>query len=318
MAQNREIGELGDRLTVDTSGNSVSISSNLFVTSTVNAASHTTGSTGTGTGGISANATNLWIGNNSVNSSLTSSEVRIGGTLIGNSTGPYGKTEATLNVNSALTSNNSSYLGGTAAASYALKADVHYIGTTSVALNRASASLALTGITSIDGTANNSTYAFGKTEGNLNVNSATYATSSSTNTFTIGTAAYHVANGNFGIGTTTPRAILDVANTSAMIIPTGTTAQRPTGIDGMIRYNTDTVLPEYYSASYAQWIKFKDAPTYTIYYVIVGGGGGGGYGSGNDKGGAGGGAGGMVTGSMTVSSASTYSVDVGGGGGAAA
>jgi len=47
---------------------------------------------------------------------------------------------------------DSDKLGGTLAASYALKADVHFIGTTSVALNRASASLNLTGV-NIDGTA---------------------------------------------------------------------------------------------------------------------------------------------------------------------
>ena len=47
---------------------------------------------------------------------------------------------------------DSDKLGNTLAASYALKADVHYIGTTSVALNRASASLNLAGV-NIDGTA---------------------------------------------------------------------------------------------------------------------------------------------------------------------
>jgi len=47
---------------------------------------------------------------------------------------------------------DSDKLGGTLAASYALKADTHYIGTTPIALNRASSSQSLTGI-SIDGTA---------------------------------------------------------------------------------------------------------------------------------------------------------------------
>ena len=59
-------------------------------------------------------------------------------------------------------------------------------------------------------TANNSTFAFGKSEGDLNVNSAIYANSSVTNTFTVGTAAYFVANGNLGIGTTTPTNKLSV------------------------------------------------------------------------------------------------------------
>ena len=279
-----------------------------------------------------------------------------------------GKTEGNLNVNNALTANNSTNLGGTAAASYALKADTTYVGTTAITLNRATAAQALTGITSIDGsaatlttartigdvsfngsaaivperilfkdtrstnynpfsysgatlhlktnttdslsdggtyhgvldlahwsdssggvnhqlgltdngnmyvrystnatnwsswslfqlnstlnaniasylpnysgvvnasslnvgtafTANatvvnavsyyagatliaNTTGPYGKTEGSLNVNSSIYANGSSTNTFTIGTAAYHVANGNFGIGNSTPADKLVVA-----------------------------------------------------------------------------------------------------------
>ena len=41
---------------------------------------------------------------------------------------------------------------------------------------------------------------------------------------------------------TAPRAVLDVNATSSMIVPTGTTAQRPTAatsVAGMVRYNTD-------------------------------------------------------------------------------
>ncbi len=38
----------------------------------------------------------------------------------------------------------------------------------------------------------------------------------------------------------TPRAVLDVNSTSAMVVPTGTSAQRPaTAVAGMVRYNTD-------------------------------------------------------------------------------
>jgi hypothetical protein len=48
-----------------------------------------------------------------------------GSTLIGNTTGPYGKTEGNLNVNSALTANNSTNLGGTAAASYQLNSTLN-------------------------------------------------------------------------------------------------------------------------------------------------------------------------------------------------
>jgi hypothetical protein len=49
-----------------------------------------------------------------------------------------------------------------------------------------------------------------------------------------------------------PRAVLDVNATSAMIVPTGTTAQRPaTPVTGMVRYNTTNQTVEAYSGS--QW-----------------------------------------------------------------
>jgi|GEM_PF-1982296 len=46
---------------------------------------------------------------------------------------------------------------------------------------------------------------------------------------------------------TSPRAVLDVNATSAMILPSGNTAQRPvTGITAMFRNNTDTKSPEFF------------------------------------------------------------------------
>lgn len=57
-----------------------------------------------------------------------------------------------------------------------------------------------------------------------------------------------VGTGNTGIRTTAPRASLDVVGTDAIIVPVGTTAQRPTTPTvGMIRYNTTTKKYEGYA-----------------------------------------------------------------------
>jgi hypothetical protein len=46
-------------------------------------------------------------------------------------------------------------------------------------------------------------------------------------------------NGNVGIGTTSPDASLDISQkTDAVSLPVGTTGTRPTGVNGMIRYNS--------------------------------------------------------------------------------
>ena len=49
------------------------------------------------------------------------------------------------------------------------------------------------------------------------------------------------AGGNVGIGTGAPVVSIDVRATDAVLLPRGTTAQRPTGLErGLIRYNTET------------------------------------------------------------------------------
>ena len=153
-----------------------------------------------------------------------------------NTTYINGKTEANLNVNSAVNAtnaNNATYLGGTTASGYQTTAGL-------------SANVATL-------TANNTTYVNGKTEGNLNVNSAatatnannasylggtaaagyqttaglsanvltlaanssTYSNASVSNTFTVGTASYFVANGNVGIGASSPSAKLQIEQDQA-------------------------------------------------------------------------------------------------------
>jgi hypothetical protein len=60
---------VGTAATVNTTG--------IYHTGTVNAASHTTGTTGTGTGGISANVTTLFIGNNTINTFISTGGITV-------------------------------------------------------------------------------------------------------------------------------------------------------------------------------------------------------------------------------------------------
>ena len=157
------------------------------------------------------------------------------------------------------------------------------------------------------------------------------------------------SNGKVGIGISAPVASLDLQNkTDAIILPRGTTAQRPSSpVNGMIRYNTTiSIVEEYRNGQWAGLSNvftaaggtestyssggvnykvhtFTSSGNFTVqsgsvtvdYLAIAGGGGGGGHMSGgwyNDPAG-GGGAGGMITGTMSVTSGS-YSVTIGAGG----
>jgi hypothetical protein len=55
--------------------------------------------------------------------------------------------------------------------------------------------------------------------------------------------------GNVGIGTTSTPIKLSISGTDAMLVPVGTTAQRPTGAAGYFRYNSDLVSFEGYNGS---------------------------------------------------------------------
>lgn len=65
-----------------------------------------------------------------------------------------------------------------------------------------------------------------------------------------GSERYRVSStGNFGIGSTNPLVKLVVNSTDAVGLPVGTTAQRPTGATGYIRYNTTLSSFEGYNGS---------------------------------------------------------------------
>lgn len=105
--------------------------------------------------------------------------------------------------------------------------------------------------------------------------------------------------------------IANFTSTGAIILPSGTTAQQPTGANvsnGMMRYNTDNASLEAYLTNI--WVPIAYGP-YTVEYLIVAGGGGGGF-----RVGGGGGAGGVLSGNASVVPNTVYSFAVGNGGAA--
>lgn len=52
-----------------------------------------------------------------------------------------------------------------------------------------------------------------------------------------------------GVGTPSPRVALDVYGSDAIGVPVGNTADRPTGAEGFIRYNTDSSAVEYWNGT---------------------------------------------------------------------
>ena len=60
---------------------------------------------------------------------------------------------------------------------------------------------------------------------------------------------YKDASGKVGIGTNAPAVTFAISATDAVLLPTGTTAQRPTGATGYIRYNSSLNQFEGYGAS---------------------------------------------------------------------
>jgi len=137
----------------------------------------------------------------------------------------------------------------------------------------------------------------------------------------------------------------NIDDTGFIKLPQGSSAQRPSGSDGLLRYNSDTDKLETYAGAASTWVAagndgalgtggdsvfdisdegstyrvhaFTNNGTFTctrageVEYLIIAGGGGG---SGNyyDDGG-GGGAGGLIQGTTTLS-ATGYSINIGAGG----
>ena len=76
----------------------------------------------------------------------------------------------------------------------------------------------------------------------------------STGIIAIGTnQIYKDASGKVGLGSV-PNVKFEVISTDAMLIPKGTTGNRPTGVAGYIRYNTTTTLHEGHNGT--TWLPF--------------------------------------------------------------
>ena len=60
------------------------------------------------------------------------------------------------------------------------------------------------------------------------------------------------SNGNVGINSRAPRTSLDIGSTDAVVVPVGTTAERPTVAAGMFRYNTTEGKFEGYTTEWGE------------------------------------------------------------------
>ena len=104
------------------------------------------------------------------------------------------------------------------------------------------------------------------------------------------------------------------SGTGAWKMPVGTTGQRPTGAQGLIRLNSTTGNPEWYDASSSAWLTFSQNSGYTISYLVVAGGAGGGAAAAASAGGGGGGAGGLLSSTASLTSGTAYTITIGAGG----
>lgn len=105
----------------------------------------------------------------------------------------------------------------------------------------------------------------------------------------------------------------NINDTGYIQVASGTTAQRPSASNGMMRYNSDLGCTEIYNSATSTWNCLCDN-SYTVELLLVGGGGGGGAAAGGG-GGGGGGAGGVVyVSGYTITGGSSYSITVGAGG----
>ena len=124
----------------------------------------------------------------------------------------------------------------------------------------------LVGVTTINSSGINSPLGVGTFKGNVsiagtltyedvtNVDSVGIITAQAGIRVTGGDVHISGAGSSVGIGSTGPEVSLDVSqNTDAIGLPKGTTAQRPTGVEGFIRFNSTSKALEIYDGT--NWVE---------------------------------------------------------------
>jgi hypothetical protein len=133
---------------------------------------------------------------------------------------------------------------------------------------------------------------------------------------------------------------VSIASTGALTVPVGTTAQRPAGVTGMVRFNSELTRLEIYNGSSSGWTTIISGVlaqggtvtevgsyrihTFTLggafsvivggnveYLVVAGGGSGATQANSNNRGGGGGGAGGLLQGNFYTVAGRVYTINVG-------
>lgn len=140
-------------------------------------------------------------------------------------------------------------------------------------------STATTGAVTVAGTlvvGNGGTGLTSLTAGRIPFGAGTSALGNSANLF------WDSGNNRLGIGTSSPAVSLAVSATDAILLPNGTTAQRPTGAAGYIRYNSTTGSFEGYTTAWGSigggatgaggdQIFYQNGQTVTTDYTITAG-----------------------------------------------
>ena len=103
-----------------------------------------------------------------------------------------------------------------------------------------------------DTTNNNMTFAITQTVGNLsetNYNPSFRWVKAVTNDYTVANELMRLNKTGLGIKQNTPLYTIDINATDGIRIPAGTTAHRPTGAAGVMRYNSDSLRLEYHNGT---------------------------------------------------------------------